>query len=108
MFKRLLERAQFSALFAANDFLAIGALRELRSRGLQVPDDLSLVSYDNRSFTELATPALTTVDYPKFEMGQRAAAHLAALIAGDSPPPLPLLEPTLVVRESTAAWVRRL
>jgi len=108
MFKRLLERAQFSALFAANDFLAIGALRELRSRGLQMPDDLSLVSYDNRSFTELATPALTTVDYPKFEMGQRAAAHLAALIAGDSPPPLPLLEPTLVVRESTAAWVRRL
>lgn len=101
LFRRLQGRTNFTALFAANDFLAVGALKELRGHGLEVPDDLSLVSYDNRSFTELVTPGLTTVDYPKLEMGQQAADHLAALIAGENPPPLPLLTPTLVIRSST-------
>lgn len=100
---RLLARTSFSALFAENDWLAIGALQALREKERNVPEDVSVVSFDNRSVAEVTAPSLTTIDFPKVEMGQRAADHLIALVRGEEPESLPILQPHLVVRDSTTA-----
>ncbi|MBI3962744.1 MAG: LacI family DNA-binding transcriptional regulator [Deinococcus sp.] len=93
----------FSALFAANDLLAIGAVRALRARGLEVPGDVSVVGYDDVWFAAHLSPPLTTVAQPKRELGERAMQRLLALVRGQAPPErLVRMLPALVVRQSTA------
>lgn len=93
-----------TAIFAYNDFNAIGALRAAYECGLRVPDDLAIVGFDDIPGAAFTLPALTTIRQPKLEMGQRAAELLLDLIAGQgaasSPPPL---EVELIVRESSGA-----
>lgn len=100
-----------SAIFAANDQMAAGALRALRERGLRVPDDISLVGYDDLIFARFLQPELTTVRQPLGAMG-RAAAELALAALrggrgqGSAEPPEVVqrrFEPTLVRRGSVAA-----
>lgn len=98
----LLERRNATAVVAANDLIAAGALVALRRKGLHVPRDVSIVGFDDRSVARLLSPALTTVRYPMHEVGRRAADHLVETISGASPSPLPLLVPELVQRASTA------
>nr|WP_257210352.1 substrate-binding domain-containing protein [Actinomyces ruminis] len=87
-----------TALFCANDQLAIGAMREIRRRGLSIPDDVAIVGYDDVSVaSELITP-LTSVRQPMREMGA-AAADL--LLSGDGAVRHIVFPPELVVREST-------
>jgi LacI family transcriptional regulator len=72
--------------------------------GLRVPEDLSLVGFDNIPETVMADPPLTTINQPIQEMGQRSIELLLALMAGDEPAALHVTLPTqLVVRLSTAA-----
>lgn len=99
--KRLLNVTGFTAVFAANDRMAAGALNALREARLRVPEDVSVVGFDNAAIARFTYPALTTIDYPVVEMGQRAADHLASLIGGKSPPDLPLIKPSLITRGST-------
>lgn len=88
-----------TALFCANDQLAIGAMREVRRRGLSIPDDVAIVGYDDVSVaSELITP-LTSVRQPMREMGA-AAADL--LLSGDGAVRHIVFQPELIVRESTA------
>ncbi|WP_055700728.1 substrate-binding domain-containing protein [Streptomyces silaceus] len=63
---------EFSAVFAANDMVAIGALRALEEAGLRVPDDVSLVGYDDVPAAATLRPRLTTVRVPLEEMGREA------------------------------------
>lgn len=87
-----------SAIFCANDQLAIGAMREIRSRGLRIPADVAIVGYDDvHVASELITP-LTTVHQPMREMGW-AAADL--LLDEDGPARHVTFEPEVVVRQST-------
>ncbi|WP_243858871.1 LacI family DNA-binding transcriptional regulator [Actinomyces sp. ZJ308] len=87
-----------SAIFCANDQMAIGAMREIRRRDLSIPGDVAVVGYDDISFAaELITP-LTSVHQPMREMGA-AAAEL--LLAEDGRTRSETFIPTLVVREST-------
>lgn len=87
-----------SALFCANDQIAIGAMRVLRERGLAIPGDVAIVGYDDVSVaSELITP-LTSVRQPMAQIG-RAAADLL-LADGDSVAHV-VFPPELVVREST-------
>ncbi len=65
-----------TALFAANNFIAIGALHALREKGLHVPDDIALVTVDDTPQTFLIDPFLTIVSQPAREMGQQAAQLL--------------------------------
>jgi LacI family transcriptional regulator len=65
-------RVAFSAIFAANDIMAIGAIAALRERGLDVPGDISLVGFDDIPISRDLTPPLTTVAVPMAEMGRRA------------------------------------
>jgi LacI family transcriptional regulator len=87
------------AIFATNDFAAIGALGVLRDRGLRVPDDISLIGYNDTPLAaELPTP-LTTVHSPMHEMGRRGVDLLIDVLGGGSPAS-ERLSPTLVIRAS--------
>jgi LacI family transcriptional regulator len=72
-----------TAIFVANDVMAVGALDVLRNAGLRVPEEIALVSYDNLGFCRLFRPKLTTVSLPAYQMGQQAAALLCQKLQGD-------------------------
>lgn len=72
-----------TAIFAANDFMAIGALEALYEANLRVPEDIALVGFDDISFARLHTIQLTTVAQPKYELGAIAARLLLGRIEGD-------------------------
>jgi LacI family transcriptional regulator len=84
--------------------MAIGVIRELISLGVRVPQDISVVGFDNIFAAELVTPALTTVASPRRMQGMTAVRNLLAIIGGARPRATePVLLPIrLVVRESTA------
>jgi len=102
--KQLLARKKpFTALFAYNDISAIGAIRALQEHGLRVPQEVSVMGFDDIPGAAFNTPTLTTVRQPLARMGQVAAQTLLERIAGrDDYPPEIAIEPELVVRESTA------
>lgn len=96
------------ALFAANDMMAIGALRALHERGLRVPEDVLLVGFDDTIGAEYLNPPLTTVSQPFAQLGRTALERLVAGLesAGDQGDPAQAEAPLatrLVARESTAA-----
>lgn len=94
----------FTALFAFNDVSAIGAMRAFVDAGLRVPDDVSVVGFDDILSAAFHNPGLTTVRQPLREMGDKAARILLDRLAnGTAYPDFVTLEPELVVRESTGA-----
>jgi LacI family transcriptional regulator len=100
----LLAEQQPTAVFAANNLLAEHAWRVIRARGLRLPDDLSLVGFDDVQWTEMVSPGITVVAQPTIELGRRAAALLLRRMEEpDSLPTAELLQPRLVVRGSTAS-----
>ena len=101
--QRLIDSGEaFTALFASNDQMAYGAGLALHRRGLRVPDDVSLVGFDDLASSVYAIPPLTTVHHPVYELGQLAAQAMLQLLAGEAPT-LVLPPPQLVVRESCRA-----
>lgn len=102
--KALLARNQhFTALFAYNDISAIGAIRAIQERGLRVPQDISVLGFDDIPGAAFHTPSLTTVRQPLNRMGEVAAQTLLERIEGTKEYPGEIaIEPELVVRESTA------
>jgi len=102
--KQLLARKKpFTALFAYNDLSAIGAIRALREQGLRVPQDVSVMGFDDIPGAAFYTPSLTTVRQPLNRMGQVAAECLLDRLEGKKEYPSEIaVEPELVVRESTA------
>jgi len=99
--KRLAERRDFTAIVAGSDFMAIGILRALTEQGLRVPDDVSLVGFDDIDLCQYTIPPLTTVRQDRVAMGREAVHRLIAMIEGTEEVS-PLILPTqLVVRKST-------
>jgi GntR family transcriptional regulator of arabinose operon len=93
-----------SAIFAVNDWMAIRALRAAKIAGLRVPEDLSLVGFDNLDIADYLTPALTTIAQNPELMGVEAARRLLAYADGEPLEDVVTLLPTrLIVRQSTAA-----
>jgi LacI family transcriptional regulator len=93
-----------TAIFAFNDQLAIGAVQAARARGLRLPEDLSIVGFDDTVEASIVTPALTTVRQPLVEMGRMAVNLLMRLLAKERFEALHVdLATRLVVRKSTAA-----
>ena len=92
------------AVFVASDTMALGALRALRDRGLQVPQDVAIVGFDGLQGSEAAVPALTTIRQPVAETGSRAVHLLNDLVGGVTSTPVTEIMPVeLVVRESCGA-----
>ncbi|MGB8457896.1 MAG: LacI family DNA-binding transcriptional regulator [Candidatus Acidiferrum sp.] len=106
--KELLARKEsFTALFAYNDISAIGAIWALREAGLRVPQDVSVVGFDDIPAAAFANPSLTTVRQPLLRMGEIAAQTLVSQIEGRNEyVPEIAIEPEFVVRNSTARLVR--
>lgn len=94
----------FTALVCYNDMSAIGATRALSNHGLRVPQDVSVVGFDDIQGASFHNPSLTTIRQPLIEMGQVAARILLQRIRGQASfPDVVPIHPELVVRESTAA-----
>lgn len=91
---------QFTAIFAANDQMAVGAILGLHRHSLRVPDDVSVVGFDDLPTSMYATPPLTTVDQPAFELGRLAALAMLQLLAGKQPE-VEVPAPRLIARESS-------
>jgi LacI family transcriptional regulator len=88
-----------TALICVNDVMAVGALREVRSRGLRAPEDVSVTGFDNVTLAQFAVPALTTVHIPREQIGRTVCD---CLMRGDVPGEQEfVVEPELVVRDST-------
>lgn len=104
----LARRRDFTAIFCFNDTSAFGAIRALKDVGLRVPDDVSVIGFDDVVSAKYSTPSLTTVRQPLWEMGRTAAEILLRKITHPSArcPAEVTMKPELMVRESTAAVQR--
>ena len=96
----LLRGKSFSAIFSSNDMMAFGARLALYRRGIRVPEDVSIIGFDDRAEAAFTTPPLTTIRQPAREMGVAAADALVKLISGQEYE-FPALPTEIVVREST-------
>ncbi|HYO83291.1 MAG TPA: LacI family DNA-binding transcriptional regulator [Bryobacteraceae bacterium] len=92
-----------TAIMCVNDLMALGVVRELRERGLRVPDDVSVTGFDNISLAEFCSPSLTTIQIPRDQIGRLA---FESLLASHEDQPIEgrelLIDPEFVVRDSTA------
>ncbi len=96
-----------TALFAANNFIAIGALQALRENGLRVPEDMALVTMDDIPPTFVIEPFLTVATQPAREMGQQAARLLLERVKGeiDSPCQQIVLPSEIIIRASSGKMI---
>jgi len=86
-----------------NDVSAIGAQRALHDAGLRVPEDVSVIGFDDIDAASFQVPSLTTIRQPLETMGATAATMLLKKISREETPATVKIEPELIVRESTAA-----
>jgi len=91
-----------TAVFADNDELAVGAVRGAHRVGLKVPEDLSVIGFDNQKFLEVFEPGLTTIDIPRFEMGYQAMKRLVRCMAGEKNVGSLRLRTELIIRQTTS------
>jgi DNA-binding LacI/PurR family transcriptional regulator len=99
-----------TAILAANDLMAIGAIKAVHERGLTVPGDISVMGFDDIDMASLCTPALTTIRQPKYEMGECSAQRLFRRIksslskgpADDGEPNVTILKTELIMRDSVS------
>ena len=99
----LLEQSQpFTALVCANDEMALGAMTVLREKGIRVPDDISLMGFDNIFFSQFIHPKLSTIDYPIKQMGKMAATWTLKHCFNQADHDIThMFTPSLVIRNST-------
>lgn len=101
---RLLDQSiDFDAVFATTDLRAIGAIRAIKDHGLRVPEDISVIGFDNLEFSSLLDPPLSTMAQPFYDMGARAVNKLIQLIKNgqNAEPVIDVMEAELIIRKST-------
>lgn len=96
--------ADIQAIVAANDNMAMGAMQALEARGIRIPHEIAVVGFDNTTFANAITPALTTVRQPTYTQGQRAVEMLLALLSNKREPGNITLSTELVVRQSCGCF----
>jgi LacI family transcriptional regulator len=89
-----------TAIFAANDKMAVGAIHQLGRRGIRVPQDISVVGFDDLQHSAFVNPSLTTVHLPLYQVGAMACERLIERIHGRREPVAEILATHLVMRES--------
>ncbi|HQZ97024.1 MAG TPA: LacI family DNA-binding transcriptional regulator [Pyrinomonadaceae bacterium] len=99
----LAEKDLPTAVVVANDLMALGAMQEFKAAGLRVPQDISIIGFDDISFSSLSEPALTTVNSPRVEIGRRAVEALMLTVDKPNQQGIEIRIPTsLLKRDSTA------
>lgn len=97
----LISARSFTAIFAGNDHMALGLIRALYEAGIRVPEEVSVIGFDDVPEAEFYVPALTTIRQDFGEVGRRTIAALLAAIEGRPAPDEPFASPELIVRDST-------
>ncbi len=99
-----------TALFCTNNLMTVGALQVLRERNVRIPDELSLVGYDDMEWWTLTHPPLTTVGQPVYDLGREAMRLLLAQIGQEKArrPQRVVLKPELILRDSCGPPSRRI
>jgi LacI family repressor for deo operon, udp, cdd, tsx, nupC, and nupG len=104
----LASKQKFTALFCSNDEMAIAAMATLNSRGMSVPEDVSVVGFDDIRFARYCNPPLTTIAQPKNRLGGESMRMLIEILNGDEVLPRKRVLPTeLVIRSSTRRRPKR-
>jgi LacI family transcriptional regulator len=104
MFRLLQRKQRPTAVLTSNDLTAIGALRAIRLAGLRIPEDISVVGFDDIAFGEFNHPPLTTIRLSRAELGQKAFDALFHILHGELKKGKEYtVETHLVVRESTGS-----
>lgn len=98
----LVEGSAFTAVFTFSDLMMLGAFKAIKEFNLRIPEDISLVGFDNIDFVSLMSPPLTTVNLPKYQMGAEAARILLSHTRGQIDIQQIILPTELIVRTSTA------
>ena len=100
--KRILSsQAEFTAVIASNDEMAIGAIQALKETGRETPRDVAVIGFDNRLEGAANVPPLTTVEIPLFDMGRRALEEMIRYLSSGEPlSPIIRVPTRLVIRES--------
>lgn len=97
-----------SAVFVGSDVVALGAIKVIYERGLKIPDDLSIIGFDDIFIGKYLQPPLTSVHLPAYELGKQASELILGVINGETLPSLSVQLPTeLVIRNSTSAYKNR-
>jgi DNA-binding LacI/PurR family transcriptional regulator len=91
---------EFTAVFCASDLMAVGAIEMFDNFGLKVPEDISIVGFDDITIAQYMSPKLTTIRQDRYKIGESAATALINLINGQSFDRIVVM-PELVIREST-------
>jgi LacI family transcriptional regulator len=100
--KLIQSRRPFTAVLCFNDVSAMGSIRALHEAGLRVPEDVSILGFDDIQSAAYQVPSLSTIRQPLQKMGSTAAQLLLKKLAGESTPDLIRVDPELIVRESTS------
>ncbi|WP_438352269.1 LacI family DNA-binding transcriptional regulator [Microbacterium sp. CJ88] len=100
--RELARNPEVTAIFTANDPFALGVVKALDEAGIDVPGDVSVVGFDDVKESPYFRPALTTVTLDFEAIGHIAVTRILAMIRGDADGVIPLIEPSLVVRDTTA------
>lgn len=95
-------RPRPTAIICGNDVLALGAIVECTARGLRIPEDISVVGFDNLELSRHCNPPLTTVDVPAEDMGMKAATYILDKLDGKDTSPHAPVDVHLILRDSTA------
>jgi LacI family transcriptional regulator len=101
--KILKSKIDFTAIIAANDFIAMGAMNAILEKNLNIPNDISLIGYDDINISKMLKVSLTTIRQPIVEMGRIAAKRLLELINNpdkNKNPKQTIIKPELIIRES--------
>ncbi|MGO4184289.1 LacI family DNA-binding transcriptional regulator [Paenibacillus sp. MCAF9] len=96
----LSSRPEVTAIFCSSDLMALGALQGVKDMGKKVPDDISIIGFDNIDLTAYCTPALTTVHQHKYELGSQAAQILIEMLEGKEIIHHVMLGTELMIRDS--------
>ncbi len=96
----------FTAIFAQNDRMAAGAIRTLREAGFKIPEDYSIIGYDNGPLASLLDPPLTTIEQPLEEFGTQAAKILIQTIQGKNQHPVDFCSSPALIRRKSSTFIK--
>ena len=107
MINALSTHDKIDAVFASNDYIAIGAMRAIEEKGFSIPEDISIIGFDDINFSKHLKPSLSTVAAPLYQEGKKAAEILLDRINGniDSKVKRIVVKTSLVIRNSVTAKI---